>query len=327
MEYLEVIDSPSEMCGTRKCYLGPRCMDDIGLKLADWVKIQTKCCSFMCVVWPRRDRAEGYIQFDPTILHGGITELCSKCLIENSKKTQLNFAAQKVEKIESEKLNSVTVSVIFEDYRDVIKYRKLTSSDDLKRKLSSVLWTMCVCEGSVVKCQRLNLGKLQQISYIVINKISGKVEYCVVAAKTKFKIEHISSKDRFEQKVKRSSGKKVGGLSREKDILIDTITLPFKYPNAQQKLGIQFNRGVLLRGPAGCGKTSLVRYDTFFSGYICYSCGLWINGVLTLSETENDFCSKNDKMAKNTQCDWLLLAISSVSLRKSFSVSLSVKTP
>ena len=47
-------------------------------------------------------------------------------------------------------------------------------------------------------------------------------------------------------------------------------------------------------------------------------------GVFTLSETENDFCSETDEMA---ECDWLLSAISSVALQKSFSVSLSVKTP
>ena len=259
MESLEVTDSSSELCGTRKCYLGPRCMDGIGLKLGDWVKIQTKCCTYLCVVWPRRDRAEGYIQFDPTILCGGITDVSSKCLIANGRVTQNHFVAEKVQKIESEKLNSVTVSVIFEDYRDVNKYRKSTSSDDLKRKLTSVLRTMCVCLGSVVKCQRLNVGKLHKICYIVVNHINGTAEYGVIVAKTKVKIENISSIDRFEQKVKRSSGKKLGGLNREKHILIDTISLPFKYPNAQRKFGIQFNRGVLLRGPSGCGKTCLVR--------------------------------------------------------------------
>ena len=161
------------------------------------------------------------------------------------------------------------MSVVFDDYRDVNKYRKLTSSDDLKRKLSSILRTMCVCVGSVVKCQRLNIGKLHKICYIVVNHISGKAEYGVIVAKTKVKIEIISSKDRFEQKVKCNSSKKLGSLNREKHTLIDTITLPLKYPKAQHKFGIQFTRGVLLRGPSGCGKTCLVRYcnlqfPTFF---------------------------------------------------------------
>ena len=50
-------------------------------------------------------------------------------------------------------------------------------------------------------------------------------------------------------------------------------------------------------------------------------------GVFTLSETENDFSSETDKMLKSSQSHWLLSAISSVLLQKSFSVSLSVKTP
>ena len=48
-------------------------------------------------------------------------------------------------------------------------------------------------------------------------------------------------------------------------------------------------------------------------------------GLFTLSETENNFCSETDEMAKSRQCDWLLLAISS-EIQKSFSVSLSVRT-
>ena len=48
--------------------------------------------------------------------------------------------------------------------------------------------------------------------------------------------------------------------------------------------------------------------------------------MFTLSETKNDFCSETDKICKSSKCDWLLLVFSSVSLQKSFSVSLSVKT-
>ena len=34
-----------------------------------------------------------------------------------------------------------------------------------------------------------------------------------------------------------------------------------------------------------------------------------VNGVFTLNETENDFCSDTDEMAKSSQCDWLLWII------------------
>ena len=54
--------------------------------------------------------------------------------------------------------------------------------------------------------------------------------------------------------------------------------------------------------------------------HLCY-------GVFTLSETKNDLSSETDKMLKSSQSHWLLSAISSVSLQKLFSVSLSVKTP
>ena len=49
------------------------------------------------------------------------------------------------------------------------------------------------------------------------------------------------------------------------------------------------------------------------------------NGVFTLSE--NDFGSETDEMVKSSQSHWEFLAILSVSLQKSFSVSLSVNTP
>ena len=71
--------------------------------------------------------------------------------------------------------------------------------------------------------------------------------------------------------------------------------------------------------------------EPFRSTYLRIKCTIYtsieLNGVFTLSETENDFCSETNEMAKSSQSHWVLLAISSVSLQKSFSVSLSVNTP
>ena len=75
-------------------------------------------------------------------------------------------------------------------------------------------------------------------------------------------VDHISSKDRFEQTFKSGINAQLGGLDREKATLVETITLPFKYPDAREKFGIKLTRGILLRGPAGCGKTCLVRSVT-----------------------------------------------------------------
>ena len=261
------------VCGSNKCYLGPKFMDSMGLKLGDWIQIQSNCCSYLCNVWPRKDRAEGYIQYDPTLVRWSgaeFQEYCRKCLLEKIIVTQRHISQEKIQKISHEKLNSVTLGVIFEDHKDVSKHKKQYSSDDLKRKVSSTLRNICVCAGLVVKSHNLNLGRLHKTCFILVKQISGKSKHGLIAAKTKIKIEDISSKDRFEQKVKQYYGKKLGGLTMEKEILIDTITLPFKYPSAQEKFGIQFIRGILLRGPAGCGKTCLVRlvlgFDIFQSG-------------------------------------------------------------
>ena len=39
-------------------------------------------------------------------------------------------------------------------------------------------------------------------------------------------------------------------------------------------------------------------------GMYCNGTVQAINGVFTLSETENDFCSETDEMAKSSQSDW-----------------------
>ena len=64
--------------------------------------------------------------------------------------------------------------MIFEDYRDVNKFRKLTETDAFKRKVFSVLKNLAVCEGAIVRSQGLKLGKLYRICYVTINHTQGK---------------------------------------------------------------------------------------------------------------------------------------------------------
>ena len=51
----------------------------------------------------------------------------------------------------------------------------------------------------------------------------------------------------------------IGGLSEEIQRIREMVELPLKHPELFKKLGISPPKGVLLRGPPGCGKTLLVR--------------------------------------------------------------------
>ncbi|MEQ2206723.1 spermatogenesis-associated protein 5-like protein 1 [Xenoophorus captivus] len=51
----------------------------------------------------------------------------------------------------------------------------------------------------------------------------------------------------------------IGGLEEVKTKLIQSIEWPMRYPEAFVRLGLRQPRGVLLYGPPGCAKTTLVK--------------------------------------------------------------------
>jgi transitional endoplasmic reticulum ATPase len=51
----------------------------------------------------------------------------------------------------------------------------------------------------------------------------------------------------------------IGGLNKEKGLLVDNFLSPIKFPDRFSKMGVKPARGALLFGPPGCGKTLIAK--------------------------------------------------------------------
>ncbi|CAG8522876.1 5530_t:CDS:10 [Paraglomus brasilianum] len=66
--------------------------------------------------------------------------------------------------------------------------------------------------------------------------------------------------------VERTTWDDIGGLEEVKKKLQQSVTWPINYRNAYERLGLKPPRGILLYGPPGCSKTSLVKVIATISG-------------------------------------------------------------
>jgi transitional endoplasmic reticulum ATPase len=80
--------------------------------------------------------------------------------------------------------------------------------------------------------------------------------------------------------VLRTTYEDIGGLEEEIQRIREMVELPMRHPELFQKLGIEPPKGVLLRGPPGCGKTLLARAVAYESDVNFFS----INGPEIISK-------------------------------------------
>ena len=102
----------------------------------------------------------------------------------------------------------------------------------------------------------ISIGISREITFKVISmKPSG---VCKIKPETQLHIsEHITEED--ERGAEYVTYEDVGGLDREIQRVREMVELPLRHPSLFKRLGIDPPKGVLLRGPPGCGKTLLAR--------------------------------------------------------------------
>ncbi len=102
----------------------------------------------------------------------------------------------------------------------------------------------------------ISIGISREITFKVISMRPSGI--CTIKPETVLHIsEHITEDE--ERGADYVTYEDVGGLDREIQRVREMVELPLRHPSLFKHLGIDPPKGVLLRGPPGCGKTLLAR--------------------------------------------------------------------
>ncbi len=102
----------------------------------------------------------------------------------------------------------------------------------------------------------ISIGISREIAFKVTNLKPDEI--CIIKQSTQLHISESTQED-IPQGVAFITYENVGGLDREIDRIRELVELPLKHPELFNRLGIEPPKGVLLRGPPGCGKTLLAK--------------------------------------------------------------------
>ena len=102
----------------------------------------------------------------------------------------------------------------------------------------------------------ISLGISREITFKVISMRPSVV--CIIKPETVLNISEKVTED-SETGIGYITYEDVGGLDREIQRVREMVELPLRHPSLFKRLGIDPPKGVLLRGPPGCGKTLLAK--------------------------------------------------------------------
>jgi transitional endoplasmic reticulum ATPase len=101
----------------------------------------------------------------------------------------------------------------------------------------------------------INIGMTKEIVFRVLSLKPNAI--CLVKNATNLSINEVS--EELPSGIAYITYEDIGGLDREIQLVREMVELPLKHPEIFTRLGIDPPRGVLLRGPPGCGKTLLAK--------------------------------------------------------------------
>jgi transitional endoplasmic reticulum ATPase len=211
--------------------LDTKMMEELGVTTGEIIEIQGKDKNTAAIAWPAypQDQGLGIIRIDGRVRKNANVGLDDVVTIN------------KVEEQVAKSLSLMPVS---------LKIKPNTRFESfVKRKILNYPFA----KDDLVY---INIGMTKEIVFRVVSQKPTGI--CVVKQTTQLSIAE-TSKDEAPAGIPYITYDDLGGLDREIQLVREMVELPLKHPELFKRLGIDPPKGVLLRGPPGCGKTLLAK--------------------------------------------------------------------
>ncbi|XP_060780285.1 spermatogenesis-associated protein 5-like protein 1 isoform X2 [Neoarius graeffei] len=230
--------------GTQRCRLGPAVMDDLGLRLGSPVLVTLPGrVSCLCTAWPRPDLADAYLQLDPT---------CSSPNLHPRELHGLRLRAECLRALKCQSVKRLRVTALVHSS----EYKRRTSAQAVGALAAELLRGLYVHEKHLVNVSHAGTP----IHFLQVDSVnSGSHKVGRVTSETRLDVVSVQTVETHQRWAREGSAVPLGGLEEVQATLKEMVTLPLRYPNSTQRVGVATGHGALLVGPPGVGKTQLVR--------------------------------------------------------------------
>jgi transitional endoplasmic reticulum ATPase len=210
--------------------IDPETMERLSIQTGDVIALKGKKES-AGIAWPSYPQDNGL----------GIVRIDSR--LRKNTNTSIDDTVE-IRKVEAEPARSVVLAPANVKIRSNPRFETF-----VKRKLNNYPVTI----DDIIL---ISIGISREITFKVINLRPKGI--CIIKQDTNLSIsERISEEE--EKGAMYVTYEDVGGLDKEIQRVREMVELPLRHPSLFKRLGIDPPKGVLLRGPPGCGKTLLAR--------------------------------------------------------------------
>ena len=265
---LREVTCVEELVVCQKCHVNEQMMTILGNHIMSYVLLQDYKRQHICQLFVGNVSAP-FIDYCPSVCNG------------NSKlDDQVTLSV-----LQSKSAMMIELDIIVDDILNMKKMKAEAQYDKAKvqKICRGILYKVCVMPGFTVHVENTTVGQLSGIVYLHVvacDKQVGTNEQevensgYIITQDTKIVINRFVSKSRFMQCDQSQSTDikcNLGGLTGVCEEIIDFMNVAFYYPHLEN-CNIQPSKGVLLRGPPGTGKTSLVKF-------VCQKCNAFLVSV------------------------------------------------